>query len=73
MKIPKEIKSAIERRYRAQEKANHLGYVIDTFLIENGIADELGTDYYSGGCIVYCEPFVARSTIEDAIKNHKEK
>lgn len=73
MKIPKEIKSALDRRCKAQEKANDLGYFIDTFLIENGIADELGTDYYNGGCIVHCEPYSAKEAVKQAIKNHKEK
>lgn len=63
MKIPKYIQNLIIRRERLANKLMIVSSELDTWLEKQGIP--IGTDYCETGCLIYCEPEMARKCIEE--------
>lgn len=67
MKILKYIQNLIIRRERLANELMNVSFELDEWLEEQGIP--LGTDYCATGCMIYCEPEMARECVEEDIQN----
>lgn len=71
MQIPKKIQKLLERRERLAMNLLDATCELDTWLENNGadLTDSDLTDSTLSGCMIYSEPWTARTKVEDYIKN----
>lgn len=67
MKIPKYVQNLIVRRERLALQLMDVSSKLDDWLEIQGIP--LGTEYCATGCMIYCEPQLARECVEENIQN----
>lgn len=70
MKIPKKIQTLLDRRERLAYQLSETCYKLDTWLEENG-ADFTDADLRDSiitGCMIYCEPNNAKTTVMEYIE-----
>lgn len=71
MKIPKYVQKLIDRRYRLAIELSSVCTELDCWIEAKGIpANE---DYTWSGCLIYCEPSVAKDCIEQDILNYNKE
>lgn len=73
MKIPTEISRALTNRRNCAERLDYYCNIIDRFIIDNGLEDEIDTADFLGGAEIYANPKESEKAIRKAIKNYKEK
>lgn len=71
MEIPKKIQKIIDRRERLAMELIYVCATLDAWLEKNGadLTDPDIADSTISGCMIYCEPGNAKSSVEDYIKN----
>lgn len=67
MKIPKYIQDLIIRREKLANELMNVSSELDEWLEKQGIP--LGAEYTVTGCMIYCEPEIARKCVEEDILN----
>lgn len=67
MKIPKHIDTALKRRTRYAELLQSAATIVDDFILENGMADDIDSADYLGGCEVYVNPSASEMAVRNAI------
>lgn len=70
MKIPKKIQTLLDRRERLAYQLSETCYKLDTWLEENGadFTDADLRDCTITGCMIYCEPANAKTTVMEYIE-----
>ena len=71
MKIPTYIETALRQRAKCAAKLGKINDTIDTFLIKNGITEEVELFDYGYGAEVICSPYESADRVREAIKNHR--
>lgn len=71
MEIPKRIQKLLDRRERLAMDLLSVEKEVDSWLEKNGadLTDPEITDSTLSGCMIYCEPGNAKSSVEEYIKN----
>ena len=72
MKIPKYVAQALERRVRLAEQLEKVSYIVDDFIIKNGLEDEIEYCDYGSGVEIYVNPKASAERVRQAIINHKK-
>lgn len=70
MKIPKYVQKMIDDRCKYAYKLMRIASELDEWLENHHIFT--GDDYTRTGCLIYCEPDVAKNCVENDIINHRE-
>ena len=67
MKIPKYVQKMIDDRCKLACRLSEVSSNLDDWLMNRDIP--LGGDYTMSGCMIYCEPYVAKDCVERDILN----
>lgn len=73
MKIPRRIEQAIDRRTRLAEELASACIIVDDFIKENGMDDEVADYDWLTGVEIYANPSASGERVKEAIRNHEEK
>ena len=73
MKIPKYIDTALKRRTRYAELLNSASSIVDDFIRNNGLEDDIDMADWLTGCEIYVNPGAAEMAVRKAILAKEKK